>query len=51
VLGDAAQSDRMIELLEAATGLEVQADGFPQELVDEEPEEPGYEVFVRGVQG
>ena len=47
VLGKQAQSDRMIELLEAATGLDVRADGFPMELVDEEPEEEGYEVFVR----
>ncbi len=46
VLGEAAQSDRMIELLEAATGLDVRADGFPQELIDEEPEEEGYEVVV-----
>jgi 3-hydroxyisobutyrate dehydrogenase len=47
VLGHAAQSDRMIELLETATGLDVRADGFPMELVDDEPEEEGYEVFVR----
>ncbi len=47
VLGEAAQSDRMIELLEAATGLDVRADGFPMELVDEEPEEEGYEVVVK----
>ncbi|UWQ96958.1 NAD(P)-dependent oxidoreductase [Rhodobacteraceae bacterium M385] len=47
VLGHAAQSDRMIELLEAATGLDVRAEGFPQVLVDEEPEEPGYEVVVK----
>lgn len=47
VLGDAAQSDRMIELLEAATGLDVRADGFPQELIDDEPEERGYEVVVQ----
>ena len=46
VLGHAAQSDRMIELLEAATGLEVRAEGFPMELVDTEPEERGYEVRV-----
>jgi 3-hydroxyisobutyrate dehydrogenase len=51
VLGHGAQSDRMIELLEAATGLEVRAEGFPMELVDEEPEAEGYEVFVRGVNG
>lgn len=47
VLGNAAQSDRMIELLEAATGLDVRAEGFPMELVDDEPEEPGYEVVVK----
>ncbi len=52
VLGEAAQSDRMIELLEAATGLDVRADGFPMELIDDEPEEEGYEVLVRrGYQG
>ncbi|MGZ2257575.1 NAD(P)-dependent oxidoreductase [Roseobacter sp. A03A-229] len=42
--GDRAQSDRMIERLEEATGLAVRAPGFPQELVDDEPEERGYEV-------
>lgn len=42
--GDRAQSDRIIERLEEATGLSVLADGFPTELVDDEPEERGYEV-------
>jgi 3-hydroxyisobutyrate dehydrogenase len=42
--GDRAQSDRMIERLEEATGLDIRASGFPTELVDDEPEEPGYEV-------
>jgi 3-hydroxyisobutyrate dehydrogenase len=42
--GVQAQSDRIIERLEEATGLRVLADGFPQELIDEEPEERGYEV-------
>lgn len=42
--GVRAQSDRMIERLEDATGLNVLAPGFPQELVDDEPEERGYEV-------
>ncbi|KEJ89271.1 NAD(P)-dependent oxidoreductase [Sulfitobacter donghicola] len=42
--GERAQSDRMIERLEEATGLEILAEGFPQELVDDEPEERGYEV-------
>ena len=45
--GTRAQSDRMIERLEEATGLSITAPGFPQELVDEEPEARGYEVTVR----
>jgi 3-hydroxyisobutyrate dehydrogenase len=45
--GERAQSDRMIERLEEATGLSILADGFPQELVDDEPEERGYEVKPR----
>lgn len=45
--GERAQSDRMIERLEEATGLSITAPGFPQELIDDEPEEPGYEVVVR----
>lgn len=42
--GTRAQSDRMIERLEEATGLQIRAAGFPDELVDDEPEERGYEV-------
>ncbi len=42
--GERAQSDRIIERLEEATGLKVLADGFPSELVDDEPEERGREV-------
>jgi 3-hydroxyisobutyrate dehydrogenase len=42
--GERAQSDRMIERLEDATGLDILAPGFPMELVDDEPEERGYEV-------
>ena len=42
--GERAQSDRMIERLEEATGLSILAPGFPTELVDDEPEERGYEV-------
>ena len=30
--------------LEDATGLDVRAPGFPPEMTDDEPEEPGYEV-------
>lgn len=42
--GTRAQSDRMIERLEEATGLDITAPGFPNELVDDEPEERGAEV-------
>jgi 3-hydroxyisobutyrate dehydrogenase len=37
--GERAQSDRIIERLEEATGLSIRADGFPDVLVDDEPEE------------
>lgn len=43
--GERAQSDRIIERLEEATGARVLADGFPTEMVDDEPEERGYEVW------
>lgn len=39
-----AQSDDIIKRLEEATGLSITAPGFPAEMVDDEPEEPGYEV-------
>ncbi len=42
--GERAQSDRMIERLEEATGLGVRAPGFPDTLIDDEPEERGYEI-------
>lgn len=42
--GERAQSDRIIERLEEATSLSILAPGFPSEMVDEEPEERGYEV-------
>ena len=42
--GTRAQSDRIIERLEEATGLEILAPGFPQDLVDDEPEGRGAEV-------
>lgn len=37
-------SPNIIKRLEEATGLDIRAPGFPAELVDEEPEEQGYEV-------
>jgi 3-hydroxyisobutyrate dehydrogenase len=43
--GTRAQSDRIIERLEEATGLSILADGFPTELVDDEPEGLGAEVI------
>lgn len=46
--GVQAQSDRVIERLEDATGLKILADGFPQDLVDDEPEARGAEVVPRG---
>jgi 3-hydroxyisobutyrate dehydrogenase len=42
--GERAQSDRIIERLEEATGLSIVAPGFPSEMIDDEPEERGYEV-------
>jgi 3-hydroxyisobutyrate dehydrogenase len=41
-------SDNIIKRLEEQAGVEILAPGFPPEMVDDEPEEPGYEVKVRG---
>ncbi|KUP90746.1 NAD(P)-dependent oxidoreductase [Tritonibacter horizontis] len=46
--GTRANTDDIIRRLEDATGLSILADGFPAELIDDEPEEPGYEVFPPG---
>ncbi len=46
--GNRANSDDIIRRLEDATGLEILADGFPALMVDDEPEEKGYEVVPRG---
>ncbi len=40
-------SPNIIRRLEDATGLDITAPGFPAEMVDDEPEEPGYEVVVK----
>jgi len=45
--GARAQSDDIIRRLEEAIGLNVRAPGFPSEMLDEEPEEPGFEVVLR----
>lgn len=42
-------SPNIIRRLEEATGLDIRAPGFPSEMVDDEPEEPGYEVTPKGV--
>ncbi len=42
--GSREWSPNVIKRLEEATGVEVLAPGFPAEMVDDEPEEPGYEV-------
>jgi len=39
-------SPNIIKRLEAAVGVEILAPGFPAEMTDDEPEEPGYEVKV-----
>jgi len=41
-------SPNIIRRLEEATGLDIRAPGFPAEMVDDEPEEPGYEVVPPG---
>lgn len=42
--GDRELSPNIIRRLEDATGLDITAPGFPAEMLDDEPEEPGYEV-------
>ncbi|WP_294620836.1 NAD(P)-dependent oxidoreductase [uncultured Roseovarius sp.] len=42
--GERELSPNIIRRLEDATGLDIRAPGFPAEMTDEEPEEPGYEV-------
>jgi 3-hydroxyisobutyrate dehydrogenase len=41
-------SPNIIRRLEEKTGVKVLAPGFPAEMVDDEPEAPGYEVQVKG---
>ena len=47
--GDRELSPNIIRRLEDATGLQIRAPGFPAEMVDDEPEEPGYEVIPTGL--
>lgn len=46
--GARAQSDDIVRRIEEAAGVSLTAPGFPAELVDDEPEEPGYEVVPPG---
>ena len=46
--GEREWSPNIIKRLEEATGLSILAPGFPDEIVDDEPEEPGYEVIPKG---
>jgi len=41
-------SPHLSRRLEDATGLDIRAPGFPAEMLDDEPEEPGYEVIPTG---
>ena len=41
-------SPNIIKRLEEACDVEVLAPGFPAEMFDDEPEEPGYEVIPKG---
>ena len=46
--GERELSPNIIRRLEDATGLDILAPGFPPEMTDDEPEEPGYEVIPQG---
>ena len=41
-------SPNIVRRLEDATGLSIRAPGFPAAMLDDEPEEPGYEVVPKG---
>lgn len=47
-LGPRELPPNIIKRLEEATGLCIQSPGFPAEMVDDEPEELGYEVTIQG---
>ena len=46
--GSREWSPNIIRRLEDATGLSILAPGFPAQMTDDEPEEPGYEVIPKG---
>ncbi|NND89816.1 MAG: NAD(P)-dependent oxidoreductase [Granulosicoccus sp.] len=45
--GQREWSPNIIRRLEEAVGVQIQADGFPAQMVDDEPELPGHEVVPR----
>ncbi|MEK6215614.1 MAG: NAD(P)-dependent oxidoreductase [Boseongicola sp.] len=45
--GERELSPNIIKRLEDNTGLDIRAPGFPADILDDEPEEPGYEVVVK----
>ena len=48
--GSREWSPNIVRRLEEACGAELLAPGFPEEILDDEPEEPGHEVVVHGAQ-
>jgi 3-hydroxyisobutyrate dehydrogenase len=46
--GSREWSPNIIRRLAEATGLAILAPGFPAEMVDDEPEQAGYEIIPRG---
>lgn len=46
--GERELSPNIIKRLEESAGVSVLAPGFPEEMTDDEPEEPGYEVIPTG---
>ena len=47
--GSRELSPNIIKRLEEAAGVEILAPGFPTKMLDDEPEQPGYEVQVKGL--
>jgi len=45
--GDREYSPNIVKRLEETCGVDILAPGFPPEMVDDEPEEPGYEVVPK----
>ncbi len=46
--GEREWSPNIIKRLEEATGLSILAPGFPADMIDDEPEEAGYEIVPKG---